>query len=156
MISRANFILIIMVCLSLSMAPIVACAQPYSGLGHGFGMKKFEEKGRQDMNDLREILFAELDLTTEQQGQLDEIREDQRAAVDKFHEVMNDLKEEMDNELRKIDFDEQKVRLIQDKIKNTQNKAADQQLNGILEVRKILTFEQFKEFDQIHRNFFSR
>ncbi|MBU1043201.1 MAG: Spy/CpxP family protein refolding chaperone [Candidatus Omnitrophica bacterium] len=93
-------------------------------------------------------LQEELGLTDEQVQQLDQQRNQHRGEINQSRQKMQELRQEMKTETEKTQIDEAKIRAVHEQMKSVQNKIADQRLEGILQLRKILTPEQFKKFHE--------
>lgn len=98
------------------------------------------------MDAKREQLYKELNLTAEQKNALKENKNKHREESKALFENMRAKKDLMREELSKDTVNMDKINQIQSEIKELQTKMSDQRLQGILEVRKILTPEQFKKF----------
>jgi Spy/CpxP family protein refolding chaperone len=84
-----------------------------------------------------------LNLTDDQQKQLKENWKKQKEAMKGVFGQMKTAKEAFDAEIVKASPDMSKISTIQNQIKTLQSQMLDNRLNGILEVKKILTPEQF-------------
>jgi len=92
--------------------------------------------------------FKDLGLTDEQKKSLEDNRSKNRKAMQAMAQTMRDKMAQMHQELQKDNLDTGKVNQIQGELKTLQSQMMDQRLAGILEVRKILTPDQFKKFSQ--------
>ncbi len=117
-----------------------ALARPPEG-GPG-GPEKWEKKREARMQEMHK----KLGLTPEQEKRLEEHRKTHQEAGKALREEKREKMEALRLELEKPDMDEARVRAIHAEIKDIQNKLADHRLQGVLEVRHILTPEQFKKF----------
>ena len=91
-------------------------------------------------------MYEKLELSQEQKEQLEAHR---KAQKEEFKEVFQELKSNKDalaEELEKKNMDKDKVQQIHAKIKMLNAKKEDLRLEGIMQVREILTDEQFSEF----------
>ena len=61
-------------------------------------------------------------------------------------------REQIKEELQRADFDSNKVKQIHNELKSLKFQAEDHRLDGILEVRTILTPEQFNKFMELKKN----
>ena len=104
--------------------------------------KAFMEK----MDAKRDQLYKELNLTDEQKKALEENKNQHRAEFKALFENMRAKRDLMREELQKDALNMDKVNQIEGELKQLQSQMSDQRLQGILEVRKILTPEQFKKF----------
>ena len=94
---------------------------------------------------LQEI-YGQLNLTDEQKKQLEENKAKNRDKMKAVFEQMKSYKEQINQELTKAELDMAKINGIQAQLKSLQAQMADDRLSSILEVRKILTPEQFSKF----------
>ncbi len=90
-----------------------------------------------------------LGLTDEQVQQLDAQRNQHQGEIKESRQTMKQLREEFKLETEKTEIDEAKLKSIHAHMKTVLNKIADQRLEGILQLRKILTPEQFKKFNEL-------
>lgn len=91
-------------------------------------------------------LLKQLNLTEDQKKQLEANKEKRKEEMKTWFTQMKSQREALRQELMKKDLDMAKINGIQSQIKTLQNQMADNHLNSILEVRKILTPEQFSKF----------
>ena len=91
-------------------------------------------------------MFAQLNLTEDQRKQLKANKEQQRAQMKSNIQQMKAQREALHQELMKPQLDMDKINAIQTQLKANMAQMADSRLNSILEVRKILTPEQFAKF----------
>jgi Spy/CpxP family protein refolding chaperone len=110
--------------------------------------ENFQEWEKRKEARMKEV-HRQLQLTPEQEKRLEEHRQVHREDSRKLHEEMRLKRDELRRELEKADFDAQKVKTVYADIKDIHNKIADHRLNGILEVRKVLSPEQFKKFQEL-------
>jgi Spy/CpxP family protein refolding chaperone len=101
---------------------------------------------REKMDAKKEEIFKDLNLTDEQKEALKANKEKNREARKTLSQAMRDKMKLMREELQKDNLDMGKINQIQADLKSAQAQMLDQRLEGILEVRKILTLEQFKKF----------
>lgn len=87
-----------------------------------------------------------LNLTNEQKKLLEENRNKQRGQKKLLFEQMGEKTALIRQELQKDELNMDKIHQINTELKNLQAQILDERLEGILEVRKILTPEQFKKF----------
>ncbi len=92
-----------------------------------------------------------LGLTDEQVQQLDAQRNQQRGEIREHREAMQKLREEFKLETEKTEIDQEKIQSVHQQMKAIDNKMADYRVEGILQLRKILTPEQFKKFHELGR-----
>ena len=91
-------------------------------------------------------IYNQLNLTAEQKKQLDDNKQKHREKMKASFEKMRSYKEALNQELMKADLDMSKINAIQDQFKTLQSEITDGHLSSILEVRKILTPQQFAKF----------
>ena len=103
-------------------------------------------KWHERMEKKREEIYGQLNLTEGQKKQLEANKkrhhEDKRVVFEK----MKSYKESFKQELMKPDLDMSKINEIQSQFKAVQSQMTDDRLRSILEVRKILTPQQFTKF----------
>lgn len=116
-----------------------------------------DKMGRKDRMESRfKQMDKELGLTADQENKLEEHRKSHREESRQLFEQMRQKREALEVEMEKPDLNMDKINAIHSDLKNVQSKMADQRLEGILEVRKILTPEQFKKFHEITRKNWKR
>ncbi len=118
----------------------------WPGDGEGPGPRG-DGKGR--MEEHMKRVEKQLNLSPEQQKKLEEHRAAHRDEAKKFFGEVKQKREEMRTELEKETIDEAKVKAINEELKALGARLADHRLAGILEVRRILTPEQFKKFQEL-------
>jgi len=119
-------------------------------LGPSLGFAEPPE-GRPDMEEKMKRIHAKLNLTPEQEQKLKEHRQMHREAGKKTWEAIREKREALETEMAKPAFDEARVKALHGEIAALRNQMADHRLAGILEVRKILTPEQFAKFQEMTR-----
>lgn len=96
-----------------------------------------------------EKIKTELGLTDEQAAKLREHRQAHRQAGLALWQDARAKREALKAELEKPNFDENKVKSLQASARAAQEKLQDHRLQGIIDVKKILTPEQFAKFQAI-------
>lgn len=91
-------------------------------------------------------LFKDLNLTADQKKMLDENKAKHREDIKKLFEEMKTDRAAIRQELQKPELDMGKINQINDEMKKVQAQMLDNKLQSVLEVRKILTPEQFQKF----------
>ena len=91
-------------------------------------------------------VYSQLNLSDDQKKQLQNNRQQNKDKRKAMFEKMRATKEAFDQELMKPDLDMNKINEIQLQFKASQSQMIDDRLNSILEVRKIMTPEQFSKF----------
>ncbi len=97
-------------------------------------------------------VFKQLDLSPEQEKQIQTHRKNHRGQGREFREDMKAKKEAIRNELQKEELNMENVYTIHNELKDLLIQKADHRLEGILEVRKILTAEQFRKFCELRKD----
>ena len=97
-------------------------------------------------------IFKQLNLSEEQEKQLEAHRNKHREEAGEFRKSIQAEKEEMRNELQQQELNMEKINKIHSDLKGLYSQKADHRLNGILEVRKMLTPEQFKRFCELRKD----
>ena len=134
--------LIVTVCV-ISLFAVQNYSYAFPGGEEGQWSKKWEEK-------IAEI-HKQLGITPQQQERLKAHREQFRSQTKALFQQIKGKKDEISQELQKSNFDINKVRQIHTELKSLQGQMEDNRLEGILEVRKILTPEQFTKFMQMKK-----
>lgn len=122
-------------------------AEPMGDDGPGFGPGPRGDESK--MEGRFEEMNKELGLTKEQAEKLRAHRLSQRQANQALFQQMQDKREALRAELEKTTVDSGKAKSLNEELKDIHNKMADQRLNGVLEVRKILSAEQFKKLREL-------
>ncbi len=109
------------------------------------------EEMREKMKARMLEVFKQLDLSPEQEEQLQAHRKNHRGQGREFHENMRAKKEAIRSELQKEELNMENVYKIHNELKDLLIQKANHRLEGILEVRKILTAEQFRKFCELRK-----
>jgi Spy/CpxP family protein refolding chaperone len=128
----------------LAILPVLLLAAAV-GAEHPDGHDGWEKKKEARMEEMQK----KLNLTPEQKARLQEHRKAHKGQGKHHWEQMKQKKEALKQELEKPDMDEAKVKALHAEMQELHRQAADHRLQGILEVRKILTPEQFKQFHEM-------
>lgn len=115
--------------------------------GPGFGPGSRGDEGK--MEGRFEEMNKELGLTKEQAEKLRAHRRSQRETNQALWKQMQEKREALRVELEQPKVNTGKAKSINEELKALHNKMADQRLAGVLEVREILTAEQFKKLREI-------
>ena len=91
-------------------------------------------------------MFEQLNLSDKQKQAMEANKAAHRGKMKQNLEKIKALKEELSTELIKPKLEMGKVNALQKQFKALQAQLADDRLNSILEVRKILTPDQFAKF----------
>ncbi len=113
-----------------------------------FNKQEMREKMRAKMLEV----FKQLDLSPEQEKRIQAHRKDHRGQGKEFWTNMKAKKEAIRNELLKEELNMENVYKVHSELKNLLIQKADHRLEGILEVRKILTAEQFRRFCELRKD----
>ncbi len=101
---------------------------------------------KQKRKEKMQKIFSELNITEEKKTKLKENKTKHREQRKGGFEQIKSYKEALKQELTKPDLDMKRIQEIQGQVKAAQAQMADDRLNSILEVRTILTQEQFTRF----------
>ncbi|MFA6320310.1 MAG: periplasmic heavy metal sensor [Candidatus Omnitrophota bacterium] len=96
----------------------------------------------------REDIFKDLNLTAEQKRMLDENKNKHKEEMKSAFDAMRSKEDLLRNELQKQNMDVNKVTQINNELKQMHADMQDRRLAGILEVRRILSPDQFKKFTE--------
>ncbi len=113
------------------------------------------EAMREKMRSQMLEVFKQLELNPEQEKQLNTHRTKHRERGKEIYKNIKAKREEIREELQKQDFDMKKIKKIHSELKSVYSRKADHRLEGILEVRKILTTEQFAKFMELRKELHS-
>jgi Spy/CpxP family protein refolding chaperone len=119
--------------------------EPAAAEGKDRGQRQ-ERTGEGRLRAMKEEFMARLGLSEEQKKQLEENRQKNMSARKELVSVIRADKEALNEELLKPELDMARINAIHAEMKTAQARIADQRLDSILEVRKILTAEQFRQF----------
>lgn len=106
----------------------------------------WRQERRERIKERIQEIYSELNLTDAQKEQLKANKTKHREQRKAGFEKMRSYKETLKQELVKPDMDKKRIKEIQDQLKAAQAQIADDRLDSILEVRAILTPEQFTKF----------
>ncbi|HZX49463.1 MAG TPA: Spy/CpxP family protein refolding chaperone [Nitrospirota bacterium] len=96
-------------------------------------------------------MYKKLNLTPGQDKQLKDHRNRHRSQMETLYKEIKVKREQLGEELQKTEFDMSKVQQVHDELKSLKAGMEDNRLEGILEVRKILTPEQFSKFMKLKK-----
>ena len=91
-------------------------------------------------------LSEKLDLTEEQQKQMEELRKSNMEEMKQLHEEIRDKKGALQEELQKPVTDEGKIDSIVKELKDLQGKQIENRVDHFISMKEILTPEQFQKF----------
>ena len=132
------------VCLSL-LSTTDAGAQFFMGHGHDQDRGAMKEKMEQRIQEI----YTQLNLSDEQKRLLDENKSRHKAAKEVISKDLEAIMPQMGEELKKPEFDLNKITALQAEFKRLRDAMMDERFKAILEVRKILTHEQFVKFTDL-------
>ena len=101
-------------------------------------------------------LFHRLHLTDAQKTQLKDIWKKQRETMKSTVEQIKVNKKALNQELLAATPDMNKINAIQTQLKTLKTQMMDNRLNSTLEVKKILTAEQFGKYIELQKKMFAR
>ena len=134
---RKEFIFRTSVVLSLCLFSLPALA------GHG----RFDLVKRVNKERMAEI-YEQLNLSQEQKKSLAANREKNHAQIKGLKAQARSLKGQLRETLGQSEIDERKIEQLKQQLNKIQSQITDLRLEGIMEVRNILTPEQYKHFHQ--------
>jgi Spy/CpxP family protein refolding chaperone len=111
-------------------------------------MDGMRSKWHEKMEARHQELFKDLGLNDQQKKALEDNKDKNRGQSKAMRQSMHEKMTQLRQELQKDTLDMGKINQIQGELKALQGQLLDQRLAGILEVRKILTPEQFKTFSE--------
>jgi Spy/CpxP family protein refolding chaperone len=106
---------------------------------------KYQERG--DWQKGR--IFKELNLTQDQQKKLEGNRAAQRGEMTNLRAAMKEKQAKLREELKNPSVTKASVEPLVSELKSLQGQSLDHRINGIFEVKEILTPEQFAKFQQM-------
>jgi Spy/CpxP family protein refolding chaperone len=110
----------------------------YAWPGGERGLKKTESRFQRTCK--------ELNLTAEQEESLKNHKAMSREGMKAFRKRMSDKMKELGDEVQKQELDMEKINRLNSELKTMHSEMQDNRLKDILEVREILTPEQFGKF----------
>ena len=124
---------------------LLTTAHAYDGEEPGVRKEQFKK----NWEEKKAQMIEQLGLTEEQQQLLKAHKESHRGKMKELKEQIRAKREAMRLALQNADVDENTVRATNEEIKALMNTVADYRLDGVLELRKIFTPEQFKKFNEL-------
>ena len=98
-------------------------------------------------------LHQEIGLSAEQEAVLKKYRQEHRDQIHDLHGEIRDARNQIKEELQKTQFDPERVKALHEKIKSLKVQLEDKRLEGIMEVRGVLSPEQFARFMEIKEKY---
>ncbi len=142
---RLNHILTLLILTGL-LLPSTARAESWGG-GGGWGGGR--PKVRERMEQRIEEIYGQLSLSEEQKVLLKENKAKHKVTRQALGERLRQTMQAMGDELKKTDLDMSKIDALHGQLKMLRNQMADERMNAILQVRRILTQEQFVKFSDM-------
>jgi len=115
------------------------------GAGRGFGKRQKGQGGEK----MFQNLIQQLNLTAEQQKQLEASKKEHRASTKEIRNALTLKKMELRLELEKEKIDRKKIDGIASEIKRLLGRQIDLKVEGILTMKQILTPEQFEKLQSM-------
>jgi len=115
--------------------------------GHEFN----KEEHRKEWQAKKAKMYEQLGLTEEQKQALKTHREGHRKGAKALIDQLKEKRKAFRQTLEDPNADAGAITAANNEMKALSNRLADDRLNGILEVRKILTPEQYKQFNELHK-----
>jgi Spy/CpxP family protein refolding chaperone len=106
----------------------------------------FHQQKQERMGKKIQEIYAKLNLTDAQKKQLEDNKSKNFGQMKGNFGKMRAVKEALKAELMKSDLDTPKINELQSQLKAMQAEMTDRRLNSLIEVREILTPEQFTKF----------
>ncbi len=103
----------------------------------------YADNGDRHHGQMEHMMTQVLNLSDDQVKQLKDNHQKQKDAMKSIFEQMKSSREAFDAEIVKAAPDMNKINAIQTQIKTLQGQMADNHLNMLLEIKKIMTPEQF-------------
>ena len=137
---KINIIVVLMLATLALPSPVIYAASYEKDNQEGSAQagKKMEAR--------RQEFYRDLNLSEDQKKLLEENKKARREEMRSLFSQMKEKREAIRNELQRDELNIGKITQINDELKILSAQMLDHRLEGILEVRKILTPEQFKKF----------
>lgn len=134
-------------CIIIGLMIFTATTANAQGAADGDFFKSKEWRANKE--EMIKKMYDQLDLTTEQNRQLQQHRDRHRSNREAFHKQIKKKQADLSRELQKPAQNTEAINQLHNEIKMLKMKRADHRLNSIQEVRRILTPEQFKKFMEL-------
>jgi Spy/CpxP family protein refolding chaperone len=127
-----------------------AYSMPEGGGLQEQGVKEMQEKGQRykAWKQRHEDFIKELGLTQEQQDKLDALRKAHREENKDLREALKEKRQALKKELAKPVSDNNAISAIATEMKDIQAQLIDNRINNILQVKEVMTPEQYQKFQQ--------
>jgi|GEM_PF-2897773 len=99
-------------------------------------------------------LSKEIGLTPEQEQRLKDLKAKNIEETKELRKLLKEKREELAKELEKEELNMDRINQLNRELKDIQSQKQDHRLNSILEIRKILTAEQYKKFREFGKKRF--
>ncbi len=96
----------------------------------------------------KDVFGEELGLSAEQKEQIKQHREENKGAVKELHQQLKAKRDQLKVELDKPASDEGKISLIVEEIKALEGQMIEYRVDRILEMKEILTPEQYQKLQE--------
>ncbi|MFA5162360.1 MAG: hypothetical protein WC421_08950 [Elusimicrobiales bacterium] len=125
----------------------VACAQegPDGPPEHGRGGFRGGEGMMRDEGRMLDKIAAKIGISDEKAAKMKSLREARSAKMKQLGETLKTRREAMLAELKKSGYSEDAVRKLQAEAQKTENELDNNRLEGLLEIRKLLSDDEFKK-----------
>lgn len=137
-----NVIVITFAVLNMSIAPEIYAADTDAG-------SVSEKVDAREMIEMGDDVLSKLGLSEGQKKQIYDNRIEDKNEMRILFANMVGYREALTTELMKPELDMDKINKIQASIKSAQNQITDRRFNSVIEVRKIMTLEQFKKYIEL-------
>jgi len=128
-------------------AMVLSSSIVYADNGGNFvGGGDFPKGGHECHQGKHHLMARVLNLTEDQQKQLKAIKQKERQTMKSTFEAIKSNREAFNEEIVKATPDMSKINELQNQLKTIQAQMADNHLNSVLEIKKIMTPEQFVGF----------
>jgi len=145
MLGKTKMAGLVMAMMALS-APLV-----WADNGNGDKGAMHHQEGDWHHGDHDQMLAKILNLTDDQVKQLKDAKQKQKEAMKAVFEQMKANRQAFDAEIVKAATDMPKITDLQAQLKTIQSQMVDNHLNAILEIKKILTPEQFAGYRALEK-----
>ncbi|MBF0478960.1 MAG: Spy/CpxP family protein refolding chaperone [Candidatus Omnitrophica bacterium] len=144
---KKDFSILIMVAILASGVPLIYAETTSSSPSSTTTTTTTSEKTfKHKMDGKMEDFYKDLNLTEDQKKALDANKAQHREKSKLTNQAIKDKMDLMQVELEKDQLNMEKIGQIKSEIKVLQSEQLDSRMDSVLEVRKILTPEQFKKF----------
>lgn len=128
------------------LAGILCCALLLPATAHAQFFMGHKDGGREQRI---QKIYDQLGLSDEQKKLLAENKAGHKAATQAVAQELKAVMENMGEEMKKKDLDMEKINVLRARMKELRERMAEERFNAVLEVRKILTQEQFVKFSEL-------